>query len=106
MSVKLSNSLEPLKKRVNYETITKIINNNPDSYLKFVINEDFLTQANKEINTILENIPKCSVYLMPMGDDAKTVEKNSLSVINMAIENGFNYSDRLHIRVWDNKRGV
>lgn len=106
MSVKLSNSLEPLKKRVNYETITKIINNNPDSYLKFVINEDFLAQANKEIEAILENIPKCSVYLMPMGDDAKTVEKNSLSVITMAIENGFNYSDRLHIRVWDNKRGV
>ncbi len=106
MSVKLSNSLEPLKKRVNYETITKIINNNPNSYLKFVINEDFLAQANKEIEAILENIPKCSVYLMPMGDDAKTVEKNSLSVITMAIENGFNYSDRLHIRVWDNKRGV
>ena len=27
-------------------------------------------------------------------------------VINMAIENGFKYCDRLHIRVWNNKRGV
>ena len=25
---------------------------------------------------------------------------------NMAIQNGFKYCDRLHIRVWDNKRGV
>ena len=37
---------------------------------------------------------------------AEEINKNCEEVINMAIENGFKYCDRLHIRVWDNKRGV
>ena len=106
MSVKLSNSLEPLKKRVNKETLTKILTNTKESYLKFVIGKDFLNDAKTEINSILEDIPKCEVYLMPLGDTADEINKNCEEVINMAIENGFKYCDRLHIRVWNNKRGV
>lgn len=106
MSVKLSNSLEPLKKRINKETLTKILSNTKESYLKFVIGKDFLNIANDEIQEILKDIPKCDVYLMPLGDTALEISKNCEDVINMAIENGFKYCDRLHIRVWDNKRGV
>ncbi|WP_072679871.1 7-carboxy-7-deazaguanine synthase QueE [Arcobacter sp. LA11] len=106
MSVKLSNSLEPLKKRVNIDTLTQILNNTKDSYLKFVIDKKFKIKANEEINSILKQIPKAEVYLMPMGDTAKEINQNSETVIDMAIENGFKYCDRLHIRVWDNKRGV
>lgn len=106
MSVKLSNSLEPLKKRVNNNTLTQILNKTKDSYLKFVIDKEFKEQAQEEIKTILEQIPKAEVYLMPMGDTAQEISENSEIVIDMAIENGFKYCDRLHIRVWDNKRGV
>ena len=106
MSVKLSNSLEPLKKRVNKSTLTKILENTKESYLKFVIGNDFLENAIVEIEDILKNIPQCEVYLMPLGDTADQINKNCEDVINMAIENGFKYCDRLHIRVWDNKRGV
>ncbi len=106
MSVKLSNSLEPLKKRVNINTLTQILNNTNDSYLKFVIDKEFKEKANEEINSILKQLPNVEVYLMPMGDTAKEINENSETVIDMAIENGFKYCDRLHIRVWDNKRGV
>lgn len=106
MSVKLSNSLEPLKKRVNINTLTSITNKTKDSYLKFVIDKDFKNQATKEINSILSQIPKIDTYLMPMGDTADEINSNCETVIDMAIENGFKYCDRLHIRVWDNKRGV
>jgi len=106
MSVKLSNSLEPIKKRVNIKTLTKILSNTKESYLKFVIDKEFIQKANIEINSILKQIPKCEVFLMPMGDTAQEINKNSEAVINMAIQNGFRYCDRLHIRVWDNKRGV
>lgn len=105
-SVKLSNSLEPLKKRVNINTLTKIAKNTKDSYLKFVVDKKFQKQANKEIHEILKQIPKTDVYLMPMGDTAHEINTNCEAVIDMAIENGFKYCDRLHIRVWDNKRGV
>ena len=106
MSVKLSNSLEPINKRINKETLRKILTNTNESYLKFVIGKDFLDIAKNEITHILEEIPSCEVYLMPLGDTADEINKNCEDVINMAIENGYKYCDRLHIRVWNNKRGV
>ncbi len=106
MSVKLSNSKEPLSKRLNYKTLTNILKVSSQSYLKFVLDVDFIPNASKEIDDILKQIPSCEVYLMPLGDTAKLIDKNSLSVIEYALEKGFKYSDRLHIRVWDNKRGV
>ncbi len=106
MSVKLSNSGESLKKRLNTKVLTHIINFTKDSYLKFVIDKKFLSKVQEEIDNILKDIPSCEVYLMPLGDTADIIDENSLSVIEMAIKNGYKYSDRLHIRVWDNKRGV
>ncbi len=106
MSVKLSNSGEPLKKRVNTKVLTHIINFANEAYLKFVVDCEFLPKAKEEIDSILRDIPPCEVYLMPLGDTAKIIDENSLAVIKTAIECGYKYSDRLHIRVWDNKRGV
>jgi len=106
MSVKLSNSGEPLKKRVNYKTLSNIIDACKGSYFKFVVDKDFLKQAENEISIILKKLPNIEVYLMPMGNSREEIDKNCESVINMAIKNGYKYSDRLHIRVWNNKRGV
>ena len=106
ISVKLSNSGESEKKRINITTLTDIINFCDDAYLKFVIGADFLDQASIEIDDILSKIPAVETYIMPLGDDAYTIDKNSEAVINLAIKKGFKYSDRLHIRVWNNKRGV
>lgn len=106
MSVKLSNSGEPLNKRVNTLALKEIIENTKESYLKFVIDKEFLSKASQEIDAITSRIPKCDIYVMPLGDTAKIIDQNSLSVIEYAIKKGYMYSDRLHIRVWDNKRGV
>jgi len=106
ISVKLSNSKEPLKKRVNNKTLKAIINFTDQAYFKFVVDKEFLPLASKEIKDILSSLPACEVYIMPLGDTAKIIDKNSLDVIKFALENGYKYSDRLHIRVWDNKRGV
>ncbi|MFZ9659145.1 MAG: 7-carboxy-7-deazaguanine synthase QueE [Arcobacteraceae bacterium] len=106
LSVKLSNSGESLQKRINIKSLKTIIDFTTESYLKFVINKDFLPLASKEIEDILKQIPSCDVYVMPLGDTAEAIDKNSLSVIEFAIDKGFKYSDRLHIRVWNNKRGV
>lgn len=106
ISVKLSNSGESVKKRLNIKSLTNMINFADESYLKFVVDKLFLSKAQEEIDNILNDIPSVEVYLMPLGDTADIIDKNSLSVIEMAINNGFKYSDRLHIRVWNNKRGV
>jgi len=106
MSVKLSNSLESLKKRININTLTDILNSTKDSYLKFVVDKSFLKEAELEIKEILKNIPKTTVYLMPLGNTNTEINQNCEEIIDLAIKNGFNYCDRLHIRVWDDKRGV
>jgi len=106
MSVKLSNSGEKLSKRININTLQNILNRSSQSYLKFVVDKEFLSSATKEIDAIINKIPKCEVYLMPLGDTSEIIDKNSLSVIELALDKGYKYSDRLHIRVWNNKRGV
>lgn len=106
MSVKLSNSGENISKRINVNTLNKIIQTSTDSYLKFVVDKEFIPRAKEEIDQIIQQIPLCEVYLMPLGDTSEIIDKNSLSVIELALEKGYKYSDRLHIRVWNNKRGV
>lgn len=106
MSVKLSNSGESLSKRVNISAINEIIKNTKESYLKFVVDKAFLKKADIEIDAIVSQISKCDIYIMPLGDTAKIIDQNSPDVIDYAIKKGYMYSDRLHIRVWDNKRGV
>jgi 7-carboxy-7-deazaguanine synthase len=106
MSVKLSNSGEKISKRINIQTLKNIINKSKESYLKFVVDKSFITNATNEIDEIMKQIPGCDVYLMPLGDTSELIDMHSLSVIEMALEKGYKYSDRLHIRVWNNKRGV
>lgn len=106
ISVKLSNSGESIEKRINPKALSKIINFVNESYLKFVISDSFIIQASQEIDTILNQIPFVEVYLMPLGDTSKQINQNSESIINLALQKGYKYSDRLHIRVWDNKRGI
>ncbi len=107
MSVKLSNSGEPEHKRVNIENITNILEHCPESYLKFVVSKDTWDNDWKEIKEILKNIPVfANVYLMPMGENKIEVDANCNFVMEKCVELGFNYSDRLHIRAWDDTPGV
>ncbi len=106
MSVKLSNSEESLKKRVNPKALTNIIQNIDDKYLKFVLSKESIDTSKDEIESILKQIPSVNVYLMPMGDTIETLNLNSEAVIDFAVQNGYLYSDRLHIRIWNDKRGV
>lgn len=106
-SVKLSCSGEPEHKRFNIETLTKIAEYAPNSYLKFVTSVETWEQDIKEIKSLLSEIPVyMDIYLMPLGDTRETLEKNARFVIEKSMELGFKYSDRIHIRIWDNKQGV
>lgn len=107
MSVKLSNSAEPEEKRINIETLNKIVEETSSSYFKFVIDKENINEIEKEIDSILEKLPYyASVYLMPMGETKEILEKNAPSTIELCMKKNFNYSDRIHIRIWDSKPGV
>ena len=108
MSVKLSNSNESLKKRVNLNAIESITKNSKESFFKFVLDKEFIenNNAKTEIEEIVSKFPKITTYCMPMGESAKKLEENDKVVANFCINCGYNYIDRMHIRLWNNKEGV
>ena len=106
MSVKLANSGEKYSKRIKIPAIKNIIENSYDSYLKFVIEKKNADESLNEIKELIKELPKCEVYLMPMGENVQELAHNEECVINLCINNSFIYSDRLHIRLWNDKRGV
>ena len=107
LSVKLSNSGEPLKKRLNPAAIQTIVANAKDSFFKFTVDADTLESVtDDEIRSIIKYAPSVSVYCMPKGGSKAEVEYHSPSVIDYCKHTGFIYSDRLHIRIWDTNKGV
>jgi organic radical activating enzyme len=106
-SVKLAVSGEPKHKRFNLDTLTKIAEETKNSYFKFVVSKENWDNDIQEIQELLQDLPAyIDVYLMPLGDIQKTLEENAKFIVEKCMELGFNYSDRIHIRIWDNLAGV
>ena len=85
----------------------------PSYQLKFVYsNEDSI----KEIKELLPLIAKeasisieelnTHVMLMPEGTHQEHLEKISKECAEACVKNGWRFCDRLHIRIWGDKRGV
>jgi len=107
LSVKLANSLEPLSKRVRGDVINSIATNAKEAFFKFSIDADSINLAlDDEIESIISYAKDIKVYCMPLGGSKEEVEKNSEPLIEFCKEKGYNFSDRLHIRVWNQNKGV
>ncbi|MFT7861049.1 MAG: 7-carboxy-7-deazaguanine synthase QueE [Sulfurimonas sp.] len=107
LSVKLENSGEPLAKRVRGDVINSICSYAKDAFFKFSIDEESINAAlDEEIEAITIHSPKTVVYCMPLGGNKADVEKNTLPLIEYCKNKGYNFSDRLHIRIWDENKGV
>lgn len=91
-----------------------------DVYLKFVIaTRDDVEEVKKAVelynNTVPDSfelddrhyeIPKYDVYVMPCGGDENMYNLNKGEVANIAMENGWRYSDRLQIPLFKNEWGT
>jgi 7-carboxy-7-deazaguanine synthase len=107
LSVKLSNSGEPLNRRVKPEVIESILAHTQGSFFKFSVDEpSLLSKLEEEIDAIVASHPFTPVYCMPLGGDKAHIEANCEAVIEFCKRRGFIYSDRLHIRIWDQNHGV
>ncbi len=107
LSVKLSNSHEPLHKRIRGEVIYSIASQAKDAFFKFSIDADSISLGlEEEINEIVLHSPKTKVYCMPLGGTKEEVQANTEPLIEFCKTKGYNFSDRLHIRVWDANKGV
>ncbi len=107
LSIKLSNSKELFSKRVRGDVINSITTNAKEAFFKFSIDSKSITpELQNEISEITKFAPNTLVYCMPLGATKKEVEENSEPLIEFCKEKGYCFSDRLHIRVWNQNKGV
>jgi organic radical activating enzyme len=107
LSVKLSNSNEPLSKRVRPDVIYSLATHAKEAFFKFSIDADSIDLGlEEEIEEILLHAPKTKVYCMPLGGNKMQIEANTEPLIEFCKAKGYNFSDRLHIRIWDQNKGV
>ena len=106
LSIKLSNSGETYAKRINKKAIKQYITHSKESYFKFTIDKALVqSSAKKEIEDIVQEYD-IDIYCMPVGATRQQIWQNDKAVFEFCIDNSFRYSDRLHIRVFDDTKGV
>lgn len=95
------------KYRTNYQAMKMLISHAPDYQMKVVItdniHEDFIEV--KELQEEL-NVPNHKVWLMPEGSTREELEVVKQRVYELGIREGYNFTSRLHIDIYGNKRGV
>jgi len=107
LSVKLSNSNEKFEKRVKGDVIYSIASNAKEAFFKFSVDEESINLGlEDEIDSIIIHSPATKVYCMPLGGSKEEVEANSEPLVEFCKTKGYNFSDRLHIRIWDKNKGV
>lgn len=104
VSVKLSSSNQEDgydKKRIDKDSLESFPLNRTN--YKFVITDPVKDLI--EINEILD-IKKHPAYCMPEGQTREAVLSNSQLVVDLCIKEGFRFTPREHINIWDTKKGV
>jgi organic radical activating enzyme len=107
LSIKLSNSGEPESKRIVPEAFEALERYSRDAFLKFTLDADLVeTTAHEEIEAVRKYFPKLQVFCMPVGEKRDTIWRNDRAVFALCKRHNYRYSDRLHIRVFDDTHGV
>lgn len=94
-----------LKNSGNKPYLLQIKPTNKKTIYKFVVAKK---SDVKEIENYIKSnrIPTDKVWLMPEGVNKKVVQERSEWIIEVCKKNGYNFSPRLHIMLYGNKRGV
>lgn len=104
ISPKLANAAMPETLRLNGKALA-FLANSPKAWFKFVVAEPCDLD---EIETLFSTyaIPRRKVLLMPEGRTPAELDRSSIWLAEACRDRGFRFCDRLHIRLWGDKRGV
>ena len=76
------------------------------TYLKFVVETDeHIHEAIRATDEYRRAGFTGVIYLMPQGGVVQPYDKNKLRIANICVEQGWNYSPRLHVDLWGNGWG-
>ena len=104
VSPKLSNALMPPSLRLNAEALA-FFARSPKAWFKFVVAEPADLVEIKELCATYQ-LPRQRVLLMPEGRTCEELDRHAPWLAETCRDLGFRFSDRLHIRLWGDKRGV
>jgi len=95
--------------RINLDVLMKFNEMNVEG--KYDIQWKFVYCKDKDIKEIEElkqsvGIPDNKIYLMPEGINEEDMKERRLETVDMCKKHGYNFTDRLHIIIWGNKRGM
>jgi 7-carboxy-7-deazaguanine synthase len=104
VSVKLSNSKVEKEHRLRLGAIN-LFASSKKSFFKFVV------ENQTDLHEILELQKACKihpskVFLMPQGVTTASLKQKQAWIVEICKKHGFNYTDRLHIDIYGDKRGV
>jgi len=98
VSIKLSNSGVPEKRRIRDKAMTFFAGNSKTLF-KFVITD----KTNIEEIEILQdkfNIPAGKILLMPEGRTEEELKSRARTLVDICIKGGYTFCNRLHIWLW------
>ena len=104
VSPKLANSQNPVKLREK-PAAYRFFSNSPKAWFKFVVAQQ------EDLNEVQElqeryTIPAAKILLMPEGRSRQTLARRRKWLVDICKTYGYLYTDRLHIQIWGQKRGV
>lgn len=111
----LNNTIVMHKEVAEYDDASyfPLIDDRPKFQLKFVYSgEESLVEIKDILDKLVEEtgyskeVIYGSVLLMPEAGSKGQLENNSEECVQVCLENGFRFCDRLHLRIWGNKRCV
>lgn len=104
VSLKLRNARVPEKERIKSNAIEFFAASEKTNF-KFVIDEKAdLTEVLLLISEY--KIAHRKVYLMPQGMTPDVLRQKQQWLVEVCKEHGFNFTDRMHIHIYGNKRGI
>ena len=104
VSPKLSNSNNSRKLREKPDALS-FFAKSPKSNFKFVVSSE---EDLSEITELADRyaIPRETIYLMPEGINPEQLQQRQEWLLAVCKQHDFKYTDRLHIRIFGDKRGV
>ena len=104
VSPKLTNSGNKEELRINGDALVNFATRE-NAWFKFVIQtEEDLTEVQYLEKTY--HLPKDKILLMPEGRTEQALKQKRLWLADICRDQGYRFSDRLHIQLWGSKRGV
>lgn len=113
------------KTRINLDALATIVMSDQDYQLKFVYSgPECITEIKELITGIKQQVLTCDneyvrstidhklseidshIMLMPEGITNEQISVSAQEAVQYCIENGWKFCDRLHIRIWGDKRAV